>query len=422
MDDIIMRQYLFTQPDGEVEQPTDKKYLAIANRMLHAWDKSGVLQEVPDDLKKVVCIGLIGYYQDIISDAGVWRTFIDECKRLYGNFVPFHKDSEEYVQYELNKADVEFLVWYLLAFNSMQFRYASPLHPGLMQLSATVYSVLEQEYDEVPAPHDYKVLFDCELHNPEYTETLYDLGQWLFWKNWLMYPPFQLTYTQIYSHFVEIQHTAPTPEAASKQISEMRDEILTAMPTGPLALYLREWLSLILDGKMPSQRKSKENTGEAKEHPYYTAFLKATDGGIIRFIRDYDELNRFFIDGLGWEKDEEHLPSFKSHKDFVLMVTPDKGLMVAKNIAKCIKHPANHLYDRDYAQKFAFNLISQRAVCPGDMLRYICQNGYLPDATFPEDATICNVNKGFDEENRKLVAENWDFLARAYLQEYYRGD
>lgn len=297
-----MRQYLFTQPDGEVEQPTDKKYLAIANRMLHAWDKSGVLQEVPDDLKKVVCIGLIGYYQDIISDAGVWRTFIDECKRLYGNFVPFHKDSEEYVQYELNKADVEFLVWYLLAFNSMQFRYASPLHPGMMQLSATVYSVLEQEYDEVPAPHDYKMLFDCELHNPEYTETLYDLGQWLFWKNWLMYPPFQLTYTQIYSHFVEIQHTAPTPEAASKQISEMRDEILTAMPTGPLALYLREWLSLILDGKMPSQRKSKENTGEAKEHPYYTAFLKATDGGIIRFIRDYDELNRFFIDGLGWEE------------------------------------------------------------------------------------------------------------------------
>lgn len=104
------------------------------------------------------------------------------------------------------------------------------------------------------------------------------------------------------------------------------------------------------------------------------------------------------------------------------MVTPDKGLMVAKNIAKCIKHPANHLYDRDYARKFAFNLISQRAVCPGDMLRYICQNGYLPDATFPEDATICNVNNGFDEENRKLVAENWDFLARAYLQEYYRGD
>ncbi len=419
MDDITMRQFLFTQPDSEVEQATDKAYLTIANKLLRHWDKKCLLQEAQDDLKKVVCIGLTGYYQDIISDAGVWRSFINECKRLYGNYVPFHQDSEDYTLYELNLADVEFVVWYLLAFNSMQFRFMSPQNKDLLDLASELYTVLEDSYDDITAPAHYKDLFDCELHDPESSQTLYDLGQW---KNWLIIPPFQLTYAQIYSHFVEIQHSAESPEQAARQISEMRDEIITSMPTGPLALYMREWLTLILEGKMPQPRKSNAvSDKEKKEHPYYTAFIKANNGEIIRFVKTYEELNTFFIDGMGWEAGEEHLPSFKNHSDFVLMVTSDKGLMVAKNIAKCIKHPLNPLYDREHACKFAFNLLSQRAVCPGDMLRYICSNGYLPDARFPESAQVIDAD-GDTENSNRLVAANWDFLSRVYLQEYYRGD
>lgn len=421
MDDITMRQYLFTQPNGEVEQPTDKRYLRLANRMLHVWDKKGLMQEVPDDLKKVVCIGLTGYYQDIISDAGVWRSFIDECKRMYGNYVPFHSDSEDYILYELNLSDVEFVVWYLLAFNSMQFRYMYPLDSSLLKLAECLYRVLEAEYDDIPAPHDYKALFDCELHDPETAGTLYDLGQWLFWKNWLMLAPFQLTYSQIYSQLVEIQHTAPSAEAAARQIAEMRDEVMTSFPTGPLALYLREWMTLILEGHLPAEKKKKSEDAPQGEHPYYTAFIKANGGKTIRFIHTYDELNHFFIEGMGWADGEEHLPGFKNHKDFVLMVTPDKGLMVAKNIARCICHPDNPLYDKEHASRFAFNLLSQRAVCPGDMLRYICSNGWLPDARFPESATAAGAGHN-DAADTALVAANWDFIARVYLQEYYRGD
>jgi len=175
MDDITMRQFLFTQPDSEVEQATDKAYLTIANKLLRHWDKKCLLQEAQDDLKKVVCIGLTGYYQDIISDAGVWRSFINECKRLYGNYVPFHQDSEDYTLYELNLADVEFVVWYLLAFNSMQFRFMSPQNKDLLDLASELYTVLEDSYDDITAPAHYKDLFDCELHDPESSQTLYDL-------------------------------------------------------------------------------------------------------------------------------------------------------------------------------------------------------------------------------------------------------
>jgi hypothetical protein len=123
---------------------------------------------------------------------------------------------------------------------------------------------------------------------------------------------------------------------------------------------------------------------------------------------------------MGWKPGEEHLPALKGHKDFVLMVTPHSGLMVAKEIAKCVKHPDNQLYDGDHASKFAFNLLSRRGACPGDMLRYFLENGCLPDAKFPDDPTATSPIA--DEDSRRLVADNADFLARAYLQEYYRGD
>lgn len=419
MDNINIRQFLFSQPNGEVEQPTDKAYLAIANRLYHHWESKGLLQEAPDDLKKVVCLGLTGYYQDIVADAGLWRSFIDQCKERYGNYVPFHKDNEDYIIYELNLADVEFVTWYYLAFNSMQFRFCPPYDPRLLALAKEMYAILEDEYDEVPAPDHYKDLMDCELHNPEDTETLYDLGQWLFWRNWLLFPPFQLSYSQIYSQLVEIQHNSPSPEVARERVQEIREDIMTSMPTGPLALYLREWMSLVLDGKMPPKPKKEEE--DPAEHPYYTAFVKANEGRDMRFVKTYEELNEFFIKGLGWAEGEEHLSQLKGHGDFVLMATYDKGLMVAKDIAKCIKHPENELYDREHAQKFAFTLLSQRAVCPADMLLYICEHGWLPDARFPEMPAMeaCTLS---EEEQTQIVAENQDFIARVYLQEFYRAD
>lgn len=278
MDDITLKQFLFTQPGGEAGAPTDKHYLRLANRLLHTWDNRSLMQDAPDDLKKVVCIGLLGYYQDIITDAGLWRTFTDECLRRYGRRVPFHDDYEDYIDYELNRADVEFVLWYLLAFNSMQHRFLSPRDEKLLALSDALYKVLESEYDDIPAPEDYTTLFQCELHDPEDAETLHDLSQWLFWKNWLLLPPFQLTFAQIYSGWMEIQHTAATPQLAAERIEEEKQTAMAQLPTGPLALYLREWLSLLLTGKLPAPRRAHTNEPAKQPHPWYETFLKATGG------------------------------------------------------------------------------------------------------------------------------------------------
>lgn len=100
----------------------------------------------------------------------------------------------------------------------------------------------------------------------------------------------------------------------------------------------------------------------------------------------------------------------KGCKDYILMVDRAKGMLLAHDIARCIAAPGNSLYDKVYAQEHAMELLTERGRCPGDLLRYVCQNGWLPDAVFPES------------DDRKLVADNWDFISRCYLQQYYRGD
>ena len=136
----------------------------------------------------------------------------------------------------------------------------------------------------------------------------------------------------------------------------------------------------------------------------------ALDGQTIAFFKTYSELNRFFIDVIGWEKDENHLPQLSDSTDFVVMVNREKGMLVAKDIAKCIAAPSNPLYDKAFAEKHAFELLTVRGKCPVDLLKTIETNGWLPDASFP------------GSDNTTTVADNFDFIARCYLQGYYRGD
>lgn len=406
MNSISQNQFQYAQPDGSVIHATDTYYHNLANKLLKTWDDSDLLQEIPTAVRQAVALGIVGYLQDIIADMGIWRTFIDECKRMYGSYVPFHDIPEDYIEYELNLTDIEFLTWYFIAFNSMEFRHIYPLHPQILQLARLLFELLENEYDDAPTPEHFRKMLDIDLYDSESAEAIYDFSHWLFWHNYFLVPPFQLTYANIYSEIQNISKSSAREADKQSQIEDLKRSAMGGVPTGPLALYLKEWLHLIINGKYPPVRPKQE---EIAEHKYYTAFTNATGGKTIKFIKTYDELNRFFIDGMQWGNGE-HLPMLKDASDFVLYVDKEKGMIVAKNIAACICHPDNPLYDKEFARQNAFRLLSQRSLCPGDLLRYVCQNNYLPDAVFP------------NSDDTEIVVRNWDFLSRCYLQEYYRGD
>ena len=399
---ISKEQFLLRQPSMPEETETDKFYFGICNRLAEVAKERGLFPSYPEKVVERAALAMTGYYQDVVSDAGIWRSFIDECRRLYGFTVPFYsKDGDEYFDYELNQADVKFMVWYALSMNYENRRVCYPYDKEILEGAEVWYHELEAYYDEAPIPVNYRFSAELEIHNEEDRPEIMRLANWLFLHCYLMTPAFAMTLSEIASEY-----------DLSKEdgVVEMQKRLDIAMwqdPTGPLALYLGEWLYLIVEGKPAPEPKEKK---QSEPHKYYTAFTQYTGGKTIQFFSTYEEMNRFFIEALGWAEGEEHLNQIKNDRDFVLMVDERKGMLLARNIAKCISCPDNNLYDKEYAENHAMDLLTERGLCPGDLLRYVCSHGWLPDAHFP------------DTDDYKIVGETWDFISRCYLQSYYRGD
>ena len=390
------------QPAMPEETETDKYYFELCNRLANIAKDRGLFPSYPEKVVERAALALIGYYQDVICDSGIWRSFISECRRLYGYTVPFYsKDGEEYMDYELNKADVQFMVWYALSMNYENRRICYPYDKEILEGSDVWYEELERVYDESPLPVDYRMAQELEIHAEEDREAIIKLANWLFLHCYLMTPAYAVTLTELSSEY------DLSKEDGIIELQKRLDASMWQDPTGPLALYLGEWLYLIVEHKPAPEPKVQE---PEQEHKYYTAFTKFTGGKTLQFFATYEDLNRFFIEALGWAEGEQHLEQVKNDKDFVLMVEAKKGMLLARNVAKCIASPDNQLYDKEYAKQHAISLLTERGCCPADLLRVVCENGWLPDAVFP------------GSEDKEVVRKNWDFISRCYLQQYYRGD
>ncbi|MDE6443217.1 MAG: DUF3843 family protein [Muribaculaceae bacterium] len=395
-----MDQFILRQPAAPEETSTDRYYLDLANRLVEIAGEKKLFTSYPEKVVERAAMAVVGYYQDVICDAGIWRSFITENRRLYGRTLPFYDvKEEEYQDVELNREDVRFMVWYALSMNFEQLRFRYPLDAELIAGADEWWQELERVYDDSPMPVDYRLTHELEIHAEEDREALMKLGNWLFMHCYLMTPAFALTLAEM-----AWRHDMSKEEGLTAFRKDL-EKAIGEEPTGPLALYTGEWLYLIVEGKMPPERRSKE---EPAEHKYYKAFTAATGGEVLKFFSSYEDMNRFFIEALGWAEGEEHLPQMKKEKDFILMVDREKGMLVARNIARCIDSPLNPYYDKEYASRHAIELLTVRGCCPADLLRYVCSRGWLPDAVFP----------GTDDH--ALVATNYDFIARCYLQLYYR--
>ena len=399
---ISKEQFLLRQPAMPEETSTDRFYFDLCNQLVDVAKTKGLFPSYPEKVMERAALTLIGYYQDVIADAGVWRSFITECRRLYGYTVPFFsKEGDEYTDYEMNLADVKFMVWYALSMNYENRRVCYPFDKEILEGAEAWFEELERKYDEAPIPADYRLASELEIHNEEDRPAIMKLANWLFMHCYLMTPAFALSLSELSSEY-DI-----TTEDGILELQKRLDIAMWQDPTGPLALFLGEWLYLIIEHKpVPEPKK----TEPKEEHKYYSSFTKFTGGKTMAYFDTYEEMNRFFIEALGWAEGEEHLVQVKNDKDFVLMVDQYKGMLLARNIAKCIASPDNPLYDKDFARDHAMELLTERGCCPGDLLRFICEKGWLPDAVFPQT------------NDHEVVEKNWDFISRCYLQQYYRGD
>ena len=276
----------------------------------------------------------------------------------------------------------------------------SPYDADLLRFSRKVEQLFRYLYDDVPMPENFGSLRELDLADREQVRDIFKASGWLFWNSYFLRPVSKYAYEPEISDDDELT-------IEETLTNEQRLRTTFEQPTGPLALYVNEWLQLMVDNKMPRQRKQDKGI-----HKYYQQFNNATGGKKLAFFGTYAELNAFLSEKMGWGNPAEgNLPQLKDYGNFVVFGNREKGIIIAPEVAQYVSHPDNPCYDTATAAAEAHLLLMQPGRCPIDLVKHLFENGYVPDASFPAGNNA-----------HTLLHDNWDFIARLYLCKYYRAD
>ena len=106
---IFSKDWLALHPYVQ-STPVDSYYTNIANRIYDILVATELINSFEGDEAKQISIRMAAYFEDVISQTNIWRTFIHGFKERYGHYLPFFTTSDHYYEDEANLEDVRFLL------------------------------------------------------------------------------------------------------------------------------------------------------------------------------------------------------------------------------------------------------------------------------------------------------------------------
>ncbi len=245
--EISIKDYMERQPSNPKVEVTDQFYLWIALRLAKVWDESPWLRDLDDAVRRDVVLAVTGYYQDIVADAGLWRSFISLHNKRCGQYLPHVVNLDEYVEYELNLDDVRYVIWWTIA-GERGVDALDPHDASLDALATAFHMVLDEEYEQAPVPEQFCIARRVDLDNPADAQSIYDYAYWLYWRSFLLRPSSQQVMERAMPQAHEIIRRAGETDARPL-LQDMNDRLMSTMPVGPIPLTIAQWLRLIIEGE-----------------------------------------------------------------------------------------------------------------------------------------------------------------------------
>ena len=241
--EITVKEFLKQQPGYPEISDTDKYYYVIAVHMARAWDKCGVLVDIDERVRIRVVLAMIGYYQDIVADAGLWRTFTSLHSKKYGKPLPHYEHSDDYIDYELNLDDLRYLLWYTLDNSPELSNVPSPHSDEIKEVAQAFHYVLDYDYEKAPVPVELNMLTGVDVDDESEMQQTYDLAHWFYWRSYMMQVSAQEATTAVMDEAQGLiaRHGA---SGAVPYLHDLNDRVMASRPArmGPIELPLSEWL------------------------------------------------------------------------------------------------------------------------------------------------------------------------------------
>lgn len=247
--EITVKDYMERQPNHPKVAETDQFYLWIALRLAKLWDESPWLRGLDDDLRRDVVLAVTGYYQDVVADGGIWRSFSQLHSERNGSPLPLYDDVEDYVEFELNRSDVRYVIWWTIA-GEQGSEVLDPYDAELEALAMAFHLLLAEEYEQAPVPRQFCIANEVDLNNPQDARRVYDYAYWLYWRSFLLRPSSQGVMERALPEAHAIIAQAGEHDARPL-LQDLNDRLMATEPAGPILLTIAQWLKLIIEGQLP---------------------------------------------------------------------------------------------------------------------------------------------------------------------------
>ena len=220
---------------------TDYHYAKVAESLLNEIFKADVCGELGEEACYRMAATLTCYFEDVISNFGIWNCFVRKHKEMYGKVLPFYDINEaEYCYDDINPEDVYFLVWMVAQKMNSHNSFYNPENPAIISVGFKLYSILFDLFETTPINDDIsevylnRVLFD-DIYKLKFV--LMDLAESCYL--------FSLFTDEVIGEFENVVNNLGL-EDESQEMYAIRSRLAFECKTGPLRLPVWEWYSMFL--------------------------------------------------------------------------------------------------------------------------------------------------------------------------------
>ena len=431
-----MKKVIFTQ-DWMAKHPyekpdeVDQYYTELANEIYHALDEACFTHNFKNiEDAKQLALSIAAYFEDILSDTGIWKTFTTECMKRYGCHIPFYENEAKYINSsltgndeaydadEINFADIKFLLWHHYQ-QSSYVQEAVPCVFGTLELAAKMaYNILDKEYETAPENerlHEFLCGYDTSMEKDMIEVARRDLLAWFHYGCYFNIGNQQrLQFT--------LQQMANSPQGLSEQMAYgIQMDMTVTLRNNLLSLTSSEWLEKICENqpshaywededfkKLVADAEKEREVDHEQAIKDYNLLKDKGYGNKFIFLEDNKALKEFLKE-IDYELPANiHLP-LKYEKGIIVCATPYTGINVTYMQAHNIASPENPYYNADRAAETSFGIISGNGrPFPYEIVCKLIDGNLLPDANI-------FTSKYVKEEGLAITQANLQFLADYYL-------
>lgn len=183
-DQVTIRQWISLKPyqtydnyDLQYLKLSQEVYVLLKEKYKEILTGFGLDGDV--HLQQFSCI-VVSYFEDFISEIGIWKAFTDLQTERYGSALPFY-DLAEYDTEYLNPQDLAFLSWFFLI---ELFHNMLPIDFDLfLDMGDDLYELLEPKIEDYPTTDFYDTFLKVEADDSY--ESIWQKTDWLAWQSYL---------------------------------------------------------------------------------------------------------------------------------------------------------------------------------------------------------------------------------------------